>query len=228
MGLLPTKTQGPPFADPNAPAQAPDQEQGEAPDSEQESNVSPEEQQIYDSVVGKAADIIYGKGKVMPQIVDALKPAKDAPAQDAADPSADTSDPAKGNPAVLALANTAVQVVSKIDASAKDAGQHIPDDVLYHAGSEIVAMLAEVAEAAGFHDYSDQEINGAFIQAVDMYRPIAEASGRTDDKTLKDQFGQILQADSQGQLGQMLPGLDSGGNAPQGAPQGMPQQQPQQ
>jgi hypothetical protein len=211
MGLLQQQTQGPPFADPNAPAQpapAPDQEQGEAPDNEQgESNVSPEEQQMYDTVVGKAADIIYGDGKVMPQIVDSLKPAKDAPQQDAANPSEDTKDPAKGNPAVLALANTAVQIVSKLDASGKEAGQQIPDDVLYHAGSEIVSMLAEVAEAAGLHDYSQEEINGAFLQAVDMYLPIAEAMGRTDDATLKQQFGDILNADAQGQLGQMLPGL---------------------
>jgi hypothetical protein len=114
----------------------------------------------------------------------------------------------KGNPAVLALANTAVQIVSKLDASAKEAGAPIADDVLYHAGSEIVGMLAEISEAAKIHDYSEEEIQGAFYQAVDLYRPIAEADGRTDDKTLKSQFGDILNADSQGQLGQLLPGVD--------------------
>jgi hypothetical protein len=86
---------------------------------------------------------------------------------------------------VLALANTAVQIVSKLDASAKEAGQQIPDDILYHAGSEIVGMLAEVAEAANIHNYSEDEIQGAFFQAVDQYRPIAEADGRTDQNTLK-------------------------------------------
>jgi hypothetical protein len=116
---------------------------------------------------------------------------------------------------VLALANTAVQIVSKLDASAKEAGQPISDDVLYHAGSEIVGMLAEVAEAANIHNYSDDEIQGAFYQALDQYRPIAEEMGRTDDATLKSQFGQILDADAQGQLGQVLPGIDQPGQPTQ-------------
>jgi hypothetical protein len=212
-------TQGVPFADPTAPAQPPQSAAPAAPDQAapdqaqpgEDSNVSPEEQQIYDTVMAKAGDIIYGKGKVMPQIVDALKPARE-PAKD----------PAAGNPAVLALANTATQIVSKLDASSKEAGQQIPDDVLYHAGSEIVGMLAEVAEAAGIHDYSEDEINGAFLQAVDNYRPIAEEMGRTDDATLKSQFNDILNADAHGQLGQLLPGL---GDQPQ---TGQDQQQPQQ
>jgi hypothetical protein len=169
----------------------------------------------------KAADIIYGKGKVMKPILDSLSAAKGAPPADASGAAPADQEPGeapdseqgpgegaqdKGNPAVLALANTAVQIVSKLDASAKEAGQPIPDDVLYHAGSEIVGMLAEVAEAANIHDYSDDEIQGAFYQAVDQYRPIAEEMGRTDDATLKSQFGQILDADAQGQLGQVLPG----------------------
>lgn len=209
MGLMPTPTQGPtqgpPFADPNAPAQGAQQED--------QSNVSPEEQQAYDTVMGKAAELIYGKGQVMPQIVDALKPAKSADEK--------PDDEGKGgNPAVLALANTAVQVVSKLDASSKEQGFQIPDDVLYHAGSEIVAMLAEVAEAAGIHDYSEEEINGAFLQAVDNYRPIAEQMGRTDDATLKQQFGEIEQADEQGQLGQLLPGIDQVTGQQAQSPQG--------
>jgi hypothetical protein len=204
VGLLPT--QGAPYADPNAPA--PD---AQAQPQDEQPNVSPEEQQIYDQVVGKAADIIYGKGKVMPEIVEALKPAKGTPTGEGEEDQAQPEGQGKvGNPAVLALANTAVQIVQKLDVAAKDAGQPIPDDVLYHAGSEVVEMLAEVAEAAGFHDYSEEEINGAFLQAVDLYRPIAEEMGRTSSDQLKQQFGEIEQADQQGQLGQLLPGIDQG------------------
>jgi hypothetical protein len=197
MGLLPTPqgnaapldapAQGvqPPQGDPNAPAQG-----------EEESNVSPEEQQLYDTVVKKAGDIIYGDGKVMPEILHSLEPARE-PAKD----------PAGGNPAVLALANTAVQIVSKLDISSKEQNIEIPDDVLYHAGAEIIEMLAEVAEAAKIHDYTQEEINGALVQAVDSYRTIAERMGRTNDETLKGQFKEILDADSQGRLGDVVPGL---------------------
>lgn len=205
MGLMPQQTQGPPFADPNAPVQPQPQ-----PGADEQSNVSPEEQAIYDTVMKQAGKLIYGEGKVMPEIIESLKPGDAQPTGD------EQADAAKGNPAVLSLANTATQIVSKLDASAKEAGQPIPDEVLYHAGSEVVSMLAEVAEAAKLHDYSEEEINGAFLQAVDNYRPIAEAMGRTDQDTLKQQFGEVVAADEQGQLGSILPGLDSAANQPQG------------
>jgi hypothetical protein len=261
MGLMPTPT-----AAPSQDAPAPDDSQAAQPGDDQESNVSPEEQQQYETVMHKAADIIYGNGKVMPEILKALEPAKDAPPApqgdgDGADAESAAEDqgesqpmpgdgdgtdtegggedqgegqpPApgdqggqqagKGNPAVMALANTATQVVQKLDTSAKEANFQISDDVLYHAGAEIVGMLAEIAEAANIHSYSEEEIQGAFFQAVDNYRPIAERMGRTDDQTLKAQFGQIVQADEQGKLGELLPGADS----QQGAqPQPEGQQQP--
>lgn len=170
--------------------------QEESTESGEESNVSPEEQQIYDQVMDKASQLIYGDGKVMPEILESLKPAQE-PAQD----------PAGGNPAVLALANTATQIIQKLDTSSREQNVTIPDDVLYHAGTEIIELLAEVAEKAGFHDYSEDELNGALVQTVDNYRPIAEEMGRTDADTLKQQFGEIQQADEQGKLGEMLPGL---------------------
>lgn len=167
----------------------------------EESNVSPEEQKTYELVMEKAGDLIYGtgEGEVPPEIIAALEPAREPP-----------QDPAGGNPAVLALANTATQVVQKLDTSSREAGMTIPDEVLYHAGSEIVEMLAEVAENAGIHDYTPEEISGAFIQAVDNYRPIAEEMGRTDADTLKSQFEEVKAADEQGKLGELLPGLGEG------------------
>lgn len=234
MGLMPTPTQGNQTAAPDPAQGGQDQGQDEQP------NVSPEEQKMYDTVMEKAGDIIYGKGKVMPEILKSLEPAKDAPSAGPPDAPPDASSPdaesapedqaeggegseqaqgAKGNPAVLALANTATQVVNKLDTSSREQGFTIPDDVLYHAGSEIVGMLAEVAETAGFHDYSEDEINGAFYQAIDNYRPIAEKMGRTDNATLQQQFGEIEQADQQGKLGEILPGMESQPQAPASAPE---------
>lgn len=197
MGLLNMK----PGSQPEEETPAEDsQETGEEPQDSggEESNVSPEEQKQYDTFMEKAADIIYGdkEGEVMPEILASLKPASE-PAED----------PAGGNPAVLALANTATQIVQKLDVASKEAGQQVSDDVLYHGGAEVIELLAEIAEAAGIHEYTEEEINGALIQAVDNYRPIAEEMGRTDADTLKKQFGEVVAADEQGKLGQVVPGL---------------------
>lgn len=207
MGLLNQQPQGQPPVDPSQvdPSQAdPTQGADSAPEEGGDSNVSPEEQQQYDTFVQKAAELIYGDGKVRPEILQSLAPARE-PAKD----------PKGGNPAVLALANTAVQIVSKLDSSSKQAGFQVSDDVLYHGGSEVVEMLAEIAQHAGFHDYTEHEIQGAFFQAVDDYRPIAEEMGRTDQQTLKGQFQQVVDADQKGELNQLLPGIDQKGQGKQ-------------
>ena len=198
MGLMPTPMQ---------PGEQP-APMGQQPSEEADANVSPEEQEQYNEVVKQAAGIIYGKGKVMPQILEALKPAKDAAQPEGAQDEQGEQSTA-GNPAVQALAATATQVVQKLDTAAHEQGYQITDDVLYHAGVEILEMLAEVAETAGFHSYSEDELQGALYQAIDNYRPIAERMGRTDDATLKQQFGEIVAADEQGKLGEVLPGLNS-------------------
>lgn len=190
MGLLPTPMQ-------QGQAPQPDAQPMEAPQEEQ-SNVSPEEQAEYDTFVQKAGEIIYGEGEVMPEILESLAPARE-PAQD----------PAAGNTAVQALANTAVQVVQKLDVASKEAGAQVSDDVLYHGGAEVVEMLAEVAEEGGIYTFTEEEIQGAFFQAVDSYRSIAQAMGRTDEETLKQQFGEVVAADEQGKLGELLPGAEA-------------------
>lgn len=220
MGLIPT-----PMPQDSAAPMAPPQQGAPPPEAQgqddAQANVTPEEQQQYDTFVKKAADIIYGDGKVRPEILTSLQAAKDAP------PPGEQGK--NGNPAVLALANTAVQVVQKLDVSAKQANYQITDDVLIHGGTEVIEMLAEVAEAAGLHSYTPDELNGALFQAIDSYRPIAIGEGRTSDATLKGQFNEVLDADSQGKLGDLLPGA---GDATMGQPpvqaQGGPQPQPQQ
>jgi hypothetical protein len=170
---------------------------------ELESNVSPEEQQQYEGFVHAGMDLIYSgeQAKVMPEILEALKPASE-PATE------------KGSPPVLALANTAVQVVQRVDTAGFEAEAPVADDVLYHAAQEIIEQLAEVAEAAGIHEYTEEELSGALFQAVDLYRPIAIELGRTTEETLKGQFAEIDQADKAGKLGEMF-GMEAPGGAAQ-------------
>lgn len=189
-----------------------------------EPNVSEEDQAEYDEFVKTASDIIHGgdKAEVMPEILESLRSGKDdgqgalPPAPDPTAPPPDQSqqdpnappqgDAPKSNAPILALANTAVQIVQKMDVDSSEAGKPWTDDVLYQGATEVIEMLGDIALAANIYDYTDEEMTGAFYQAVDMYRPIAIEMGRTSDETLKGQFSEIEDADKAGRLGDMLPG----------------------
>lgn len=156
------------------------------------SNVTPEEQAEYEQFVQNSFRLIYSEDQqVRPEILQALQAAQGGEA----------------NSAILALAQTTVTIVEQLDTSAREAGKPVSDAVLYHGGLAVVEELAEVAEAAQIHDYSEEDMTGAFSQAIDMYRPKLIESGRTSEDELKAGFAEIQQADEQGQMGQLLPGL---------------------
>lgn len=162
-----------------------------------EPNVSPEEQAQYDLAWNNVLEIIYPKGEeaqVEPSVLEALK----------APPAEDDKG---GNPAIMALANTAVTIVGKLDDSAREAGKPITDEVLAEIGKDTIEELGEIAGAAKIYDYSEEDLTGAFVLALDMYRPKAIADGRTSEETLKGQFDEINQAEAAGKLGDVLPGL---------------------
>lgn len=113
----------------------------------------------------------------------------------------------EGNAHIVALANTAVQIVAKLDDSARASGVPIPDEVLYHGSVEIIEELGQVAMDAKLYDYSEKDLQGALYQAIDIYRPKLEESGRTSKEILTQQFQELNQASNEGKLGQVLPGL---------------------
>lgn len=154
---------------------------------EPESNVTPEEQAVYDQVVNNALEIIYPKEE------DELG-AKVRESLTASD------DP------VMNLALTAVAVVSGLVASAKQANQPIPGEILFHAGAQIVELLAEAAEAFKLAEYSEDDIERAFYMAADLYREQAKAAGNLDEEALKADFEELKAADEQGRLDELLPG----------------------
>lgn len=162
----------------------------EGEEVEDESNVSPEEQALYEQTVRNGLTIIYPKGEeaaVAPSVIDTLK----------------SSD----NP-IVNLASAAVSIVTYLRDSAKEAGQPLPDEILYHAGVALCEELAEVAEAEKIFDYSEEQIEQAFYQALDMYRVSGEQTGDVDSEQLKAGFETIRQADAEGRLGEVLPGIE--------------------
>lgn len=152
----------------------------------QQPNVSPEEQGIYDQFVNNAFSVVYDE-KSLPSIIESLK--------------------GDGNP-VEGLANTAVGVVVRVQDSAEEAGQALPPEVVFHAGKQILEDLADLAGEAGVHEFTDEEVDGAWFKSMDLYR---ELKGGGDSGAalpgIKEDFNQIVALDQAGRLDEVAPGL---------------------
>lgn len=155
-------------------------------DQDEQTNVSPEEQQQYDRFVDNCYAVIYDQ-KTLPKILKSL----DA-----------TDDP------IMNLANTIVQVVHFVATSAKGAQQQISGDVLIQGGAEVMGDLADLAGKVGIHEYSEDEIEGATYRAMDMYRELQKQDGTLDVNAAKQDMRDIMVADKEGRLGELLPGVD--------------------
>lgn len=168
-----------------------------------EGNAAPEEQATYERIMGNALKVIYPEGEeatVSPAVLEMLK-ASDKPLVNVS------------NAAVSIVTNlraSAAQagIVEQWDAQATEADMLTFDEILFHAGKAIVEELCEVAEAAKIHEFNEQEIETAFFMALDMYRETATQSGTLDAEALKGQWGEIVEADKAGRLGEVLPGIE--------------------
>ncbi|MBF5091904.1 hypothetical protein F1640_18285 [Novosphingobium sp. NBM11] len=109
------------------------------------------------------------------------------------------------------------------EASGEDEQDFSPEAVLYQAGREAVEEMIEISEAAKLHDFNDQDIEGAFLRALDLFRVAATKINPRIVDALKTGFAQLVDADRAGQLNKILPGLPGGQPIPAGQPQA-PQQ----
>ena len=203
-GLLTPQQPGAPTA--GAPAPAPAAQSAPTPPGgfperpltdDGQPNVAPEEQAQYDQFVDQALSVIYDE-KSMPQIIESLK--------------------GNGNP-VDGLANTVVNVVTRVQDSAEKAGQALSPDVLFHGGTEILEDLAGLSEKAGIHKFSPEEVEGALFQAMDLYREAKGRDGGAAAPQIKQDFNELVALDQAGKLDEIQPGLTKryGGGA-QGGP----------
>lgn len=183
------------------PAQTQQQPQQQEQAQQPGEPASPEEQAIYKMVVDNAQDMSTTDdreitpgvatnltGEFVPGILEMF---------DGVQP------PIQKSP-IDNLAVTAVSMALFIDASAKEQGVEVSDEILYNAGSEIVEILAELAEAANIHQYSDQDMEGAWYRALDLYRQVGP---RADQDALGEQFAVVANADKEGKLGELLPAI---------------------
>ena len=188
---------------------------GQAPaapmDDDAMANASPEEQAVYEQFVKNGMEVIYPageEGQVSPKILESLK--------------------AGGDP-VQSLAATTVELVVQLETSAEASGAEwakntdLVSDISLGAGQEFMGQLAEIAETAGIHTYTPDEVNAAAIDAMQQYGEAMEAAGKIDKADLESQFGEIAQAKEQGRLGELMPALaqDAPAAGPEQAREGM-------
>ena len=158
-----------------------DDQRGEA-----EPNVSEEEQAAKDAFVTKAWDLTYDEDR-FPTVMESVYGA--------------------GDP-VTGLASTTALLVSRLYDGAVKAGQPISPDIMLHGGIEILEDLAETAGRAKLHDFTPQELEAATLRAMDMTRDMLTQAGHIDPRVLQQEFGQLVQADRAGKLGELLPGIE--------------------
>lgn len=158
--------------------------EGSAQDEEQP-NVSPDEQAAYDQFVGNGMELLYNEA-VMPKLLESVR---------------STEDPAEG------LGNAVATLVMRLDDSASKAGQEISGDVKLHAAKELLEQMAELAEEAGIHKYTEEEMESAFYFALDIYRNTRQAEGKIKPEELQGDMQEIQAADEAGRIDEVLPGL---------------------
>lgn len=153
-----------------------------------EGNVSPEEQAQYDAFVTNGMKLMNDE-KGIDGLLKSIQ---------------GDGDPIQG------LANTVAAIVIRVEDSAQKQGVEISPDVLMHGGTELLEQAADLAEQAGIHEFSEEDLESALYQSMDIYRSMREG------KLPTEQLGQDLQklqaAEQDGSLEEMFPGITEFGN----------------
>ena len=176
------------------------------------------EQEQYEGFIAMAQAIIYpdDSGQPNPEILANLRGDFSPEALalfEAVDP------PITDSP-TDSLATATVLLTLMIENIGKQQNKDFTDDVVQHAAREVMELLVELAEAAGIHNFSDRDIEGAWYRGVDIYRV---TSPRADPIALTEEFKGLMAADRQGLGiegfinggGKVLPGLPGGAPLPQ-------------
>lgn len=143
---------------------------------------TPEEQALYDDIVGRAYLLIFDEkgGTVRKSVLDSLS----------------------GEEPKEALASTAASIFARVLQAAAQGGVEVPGEVKEAAGAEVFETLAEVASKAGVYDFmgDDQAFEAAFLLAADTLRQIETESGTLDPEAAKADFAGMVEADKSGEL----------------------------
>jgi len=184
---------------------------GAVPESREEA-ISPDkqptaqEQADYEAFLDAAMDVLYpkvdGTERPNPGIIERLMFRDERTGQD------------ESGQAVAALAATTVAITIRVQDSFKEHGRKVSPASMYHAAAELMGAIAELAAQPNpqnggkpIYDYSEQEIEGAWIRGVDQYQQQQMASGDINKEMMQNDWGEVLGAAKAGNLGAISPEL---------------------
>lgn len=158
-GLMSTTAMTPPGGGMEKPTMGPEVAQGGMAG---EQTAAPEEQKVYDEIVGRAYLLMFDekKGAVREAVMTALT---------------DEENPKE------ALAETVAMLYTRVAQEARKSGVEINPDVRMGAITEIFEKAAEIAETInGDFIKGDKEFDSAYLLAVDAVRRSEEGAGGID------------------------------------------------
>jgi hypothetical protein len=177
----------------------PDQSAG-APDeqADEPSNVTPQEQEQYDTIVVAALSFLYADGATK-MVVQKLK------------------DEASGNGGLAqAIGHTCAMILRSIKRALAQQNKQVPPDIMFHAGAEVIAEIITIAEHAGLAKEGDEALlRDAAFRAVKTYGDIELQTGELGPQ--QRQGAQQEMAQLKGMVPQKKQGLVDQNMAPQGA-----------
>jgi hypothetical protein len=165
-------------------------------EEEEAGNVSPEEQDMYDTVMVAALAQIYSD-QTFPTVVEKLKSQKEEIG--------------------AGIGHTAAMILMSIKGAAEQQGKQIPDDVLFGAGQEVVAELIQVAIDAKLMDeaQTDDILQQAMLEGMKVFGQSEIDSGQVTPE---------MQAQAKADLAQVQAeqgGVPGQASAPQPKPAGI-------
>lgn len=165
-----------------------------------------QEQADYEAFLDMAMDVLYPKQgdaeRPEPGIVKRLMFRSPESGQD------------ESGQAVAALASATVAIAIRVQEEFKQRNRKISPAAMYHAGAELMGAIAEMAAAPNpanggkpIYDYSEEEMKGAWLRAVDQYQQMQVASGDLPREAMQHDWGEIVGAAKAGNLESISPEL---------------------
>ena len=124
------------------------------------------DQKIYDNVIHAGMAMLYKKS-VTEKVVGLLEQSRDLPL-------------------------TIGQIVNMLGESIikKNKGKDIPDEVLFHAASELIDLIIELAEKIGIK-VDDEVAEQAFYKAMEIWADANPSKSMSDIASLKEDFDSL-------------------------------------
>lgn len=152
-------------------------------------DLSPEELQIYQTLMNQVSRIVFDE-KVFQTILTQIQ------------------EGTKTQTPFLGLATVVANALLKIKMDSIKAKFDIPDKLLLKACAELVGDLASIAVENKVFQFTQEMVDGAYLRAVDMLREGMQQAGMIDQNKYKQDLQNMIAADKEGMLNNILPGMN--------------------